>query len=375
MSGVEDSETTGRSYGAPYTSHHPVPSIQKYKEERHQREAREKKEDHDEGPSRTERAKDAIKFYKQHEETPKDPSQEPYRNVNKNLTSKSDEQDEEEPSGKDGSEKKDTKSKEDKDRNEDDDRPQDTSQIDAGSQDPKEKRKQMKNREKKSDGGEREVTDPVTHLPVKLKDFTGKDLKKTPTNEPPPGTETQDYERDHEKSEEATSSLEKLFPPPDFELIKRELQDVHKKSMAAGLSIVSVLVILSSIVAGKLGSFESLRGPVAISLFVLSSLIIAGGAIWSVQQYSSNKINDVWENHVWEAERQQGKKAAKSKVAESTQWLNSLLGAVWPLINPDLFTSLVDTLEVSHKPLSEGRCRGSRLRSPSLASSITHIVP
>ena len=30
---------------------------------------------------------------------------------------------------------------------------------------------------------------------------------------------------------------------------------------------------------------------------------------------------------------------------ESTQWLNSLLSSVWSLINPDLFTSLADTLE------------------------------
>lgn len=30
---------------------------------------------------------------------------------------------------------------------------------------------------------------------------------------------------------------------------------------------------------------------------------------------------------------------------ESTQWLNSLLASVWSLINPELFTSLADTLE------------------------------
>jgi Ca2+-dependent lipid-binding protein len=49
---------------------------------------------------------------------------------------------------------------------------------------------------------------------------------------------------------------------------------------------------------------------------------------------------------VWQAERKRGQKLAKSQTAESTQWLNSLFASVWPLINPDLFMSISDTLEV-----------------------------
>lgn len=41
--------------------------------------------------------------------------------------------------------------------------------------DPKERRKNMKKR--KADTAEREVTDPVTHLPVTIRDFTDADLK------------------------------------------------------------------------------------------------------------------------------------------------------------------------------------------------------
>ena len=47
----------------------------------------------------------------------------------------------------------------------------------------------------------------------------------------------------------------------------------------------------------------------------------------------------------WQAARAQERATAESPMPESTQWLNSLLSSVWPLINPDLFTSLADTLE------------------------------
>ncbi|KAJ5642781.1 meiotically up-regulated protein [Penicillium lividum] len=41
------------------------------------------------------------------------------------------------------------------------------------------------------------------------------------------------------------------------------------------------------------------------------------------------------------------RKQIDAHAPESTQWLNSLLASVWLLVNPDLFSSLVDTLEDS----------------------------
>jgi hypothetical protein len=35
----------------------------------------------------------------------------------------------------------------------------------------------------------------------------------------------------------------------------------------------------------------------------------------------------------------------QNRQPESTQWLNSLLSSVWPLVNPELFTSLADMLK------------------------------
>ena len=48
---------------------------------------------------------------------------------------------------------------------------------------------------------------------------------------------------------------------------------------------------------------------------------------------------------IWNAAQTREERASESSLPESVQWLNSLLASVWPLINPDLFTSLADTVE------------------------------
>ena len=50
---------------------------------------------------------------------------------------------------------------------------------------------------------------------------------------------------------------------------------------------------------------------------------------------------------MWKSGRQTEKEKAAAYTPESTEWLNSLLASVWPLVNPDLFGSLADTLEDS----------------------------
>ena len=74
-----------------------------------------------------------------------------------------------------------------------------------------------------------------------------------------------------------------------------------------------------------------------------SAAIVA--LVAGVRDYISRKINNIFQDEVWDAQRRQIQTEAKKNEAETTVWLNSLLGSVWPLINPDLFASLADTLE------------------------------
>ncbi|KAI9817998.1 MAG: hypothetical protein M1832_004519 [Thelocarpon impressellum] len=104
----------------------------------------------------------------------------------------------------------------------------------------------------------------------------------------------------------------------------------------------------ASILGTRVGLFDpfSVKGMgVSIAMMASTVAILGGFAIWTLRGWIENKVAEVWRNEVWEAEREQGQKDAESDTPESAQWLNSILASVWPLVNPDLFTSLADTLE------------------------------
>ena len=74
------------------------------------------------------------------------------------------------------------------------------------------------------------------------------------------------------------------------------------------------------------------------SLF--AGVIIACGIhLWlrNVQE-DANAVN-------WDAERERATAAMESLLPESVEWMNSLMGIVWKLINPEMFAAMADTLE------------------------------
>ncbi|TVY78552.1 Meiotically up-regulated protein [Lachnellula suecica] len=68
-------------------------------------------------------------------------------------------------------------------------------------------------------------------------------------------------------------------------------------------------------------------------------IVSCGLHLWlrSVQD-SASAVN-------WDAERKRATAATESLVPESVEWMNSLVGIVWNLINPEMFASMADTLE------------------------------
>jgi Ca2+-dependent lipid-binding protein len=141
--------------------------------------------------------------------------------------------------------------------------------------------------------------------------------------------------------------MQPLFPPPEFQKTRDEITDVYRKALSAGIGVVggslSVVVALFQVTRNSTG----ISRTIFTALEVIACLGVTVAVIVGMRQYTENRIKGVWETEVWQAERQQGRKLAKTHTAESAQWLNSLLAAVWPLVNPDLFTSISDTLEVS----------------------------
>ena len=238
---------------------------------------------------------------------------------------------------------------------------EDTSQAIDNALDPRQKRKKTKHMSR--DHTAREVTDPITHLPVMVHDSTDKELKSVPENEPPPGLESRtatgfsgktkndvQLQKETDQQQGGHRAMEKLFPPPDFDIVKEEMANIYGVAITVGLASV-LLVSLLLLVGTQILTSSSNLGRSWLGLLVSSSLLlvsglVAGGCIiYVVRGWLKSRINSVWDDQLWEAARKQEVSTTESPTPESVQWLNSLLSSVWGLINPDLFASLVDTLE------------------------------
>jgi Ca2+-dependent lipid-binding protein len=48
----------------------------------------------------------------------------------------------------------------------------------------------------------------------------------------------------------------------------------------------------------------------------------------------------------WSSEQKRGEFATANLIPESVEWMNTLVGVVWGLVNPEMFAAVADTLEV-----------------------------
>jgi hypothetical protein len=361
MSGVDDVEGQRRSYKTPHNAHHPIPTIKRYREEQQRRQDDYGQPDGagDAQPDqRNKRDKlgDAYNAFTGKGDDEIHDGQEPYESENKNLVPASEHTKEAEDHAGETANNRNKQLLQDTDDDED---AEDTTQGHISHQaDPKKARKQMK--KFTADGTEREVTDPVTHLPVRIHDFTDKDLKRTPKNPPPAGSEPEtmtgmdaidksdeQLADEEQESKDSHAGTQVLFPPPDFEATRTEITTVYTHALTVGLGAVAVSLVLIDTLFWPSRHATGWTRQVWKGLELFAMLVAAAGITLFMRQYTQNRIKNVWDVEVWEAERKRGQKLARSQVPESTQWLNSLFASVWPLINPDLFTSIADTLEVS----------------------------
>lgn len=234
---------------------------------------------------------------------------------------------------------------------------QDTSQIDPGASDPRQRRKNQKQNAKER--AEREVTDPVTHLPVTIQDFTDEALKNVDLDEakppsPPAVPQEAGEEEEQKLREEQQQLLQKgynilvnRFPPPDFDALRLELSSISNQGVTVGLSSAVVIIVGATAVERYLRSDDSAssKGLITTGIVFATAAGLLLILVVGVRDWMSKRVSNVFEDEVWDAQRKQIKKHAAQHEKETTIWLNSLVGAIWPLVNPDLFVGLGDTLE------------------------------
>ena len=365
MSSNFDEDASRRTAQAPYSSHKKVPNVPDYREHQKQRkaDAEVSLSDDDRGEVSDEASPGVIDSLKSrlHLQSPADSksssSKPAYTSQNRNI---------EEPASDDGSAQREggevpeealqgqsAGAQKGNDSG-------DTIQSAAAELDPRRKRKNMKHM-KRDDAG-REVTDPVTHLPVFIHDSTNKELNSVPENEPPPDSEPRtstslsksetQLHKEMEEEQAQHRGMEKLFPPPNYDVARERLAKTYRLALTVGLG--SLFVVLLLILVG-MHVFTGVRSkpsetnilPLLFSsaLLLLVGLAVGGCLVWGLQDWIRIQVQNVWDEEVWEAAKIAEKETAESPTPESTQWLNSLLSSIWSLINPDLFTSLADTLE------------------------------
>ncbi|OQU96034.1 C2 domain-containing protein [Cladophialophora immunda] len=369
-----DPESQRRTYQAPHSARHPIPTIQKYRAERselnNQQQQAEEAQHDETDDSTVKRAYHAAKgILKGEEEGPRS-THEPYRSQNRNIQRSSDTggggeaQEERQDRGDVDRDQKQEQEGRDEGDTKTDQPGQSATEAVAGHHDPRQKRKDMKHK-KRSDGG-REVTDPVTHLPIIIRDSTRKDLKAAEENIPATGSDFRtktglsgarksgrELATERDEVQDSLHGMQKLFPPPAFDDLKNELTTTYERAITIGLVSVLGLVLLGEAVTRAFGvsiyeKGSSLQSRLsAAALVILIPGVMAASVILLVRDWLGKKVDAICKDEVWDAARQEELHTtqAEDAIPESVAWLNNLLSAVWPLVNPDLFTSISDMLE------------------------------
>lgn len=229
----------------------------------------------------------------------------------------------------------------------------------------KEQVKSLRKGEGLPGGNRRVVTDPTTGAEVEIEDVTG-DFEESAQGEQKLSVPkmslpdehhgissndfaqpTQDHEEYKEKQDvtappqptkpgtttdvpikgEKTNIL--LHPTPSLSLEDTVFVGFEKKAGALCVGIVAVVVVLGKVLGG-MGIFVS---------GLIGSLV--GGGVWYWAQGVMKEARSV----DWESEKKRGEMAVNNLIPESVEWMNSLLGIVWGLVNPDMLTGVADMLE------------------------------
>ncbi|TFK33962.1 hypothetical protein BDQ12DRAFT_690365 [Crucibulum laeve] len=216
---------------------------------------------------------------------------------------------------------------------------------------------------------EREVTDPVTHLPLTIHDVTDVELEQIP---PPDELEfgsitekkpkKQDEQKMKEESNQRHVGVEKTlhdvthrgwWRDPAGDQDRARIQTAFVAAGASGVGAFGAWVVWW--LAEKLTGGR--RGNGSTTLWTLLDIFLVpfGCSVLAIcvgMAALSFKLVQPEAKTQEGEDRKRADHAPKSKKPqdeqsspESAQWLNALLTSLWPTVNPALFTSISDMLE------------------------------
>lgn len=356
MSGTDDLNGSRHDYAKPYTGSHGVPTVQQYRSQKAEEQAALNPASAP-SESRTQHAIDATKSYWF------PPSQDPKPASTQEEDSRQTASHDHDNVNDDARQNLQANNKTNANANGDQADQDGTDTTEITQKDPKTLRKELKN--KGNQRSERTVTDPVTHLPISIRDFTEHDLEMIPRDDDPFPDQlkkSKSYHRsdsglskilhEQESQQQSHDATKDLFPPPSYDAIRDEFSLIYRKVITVGAILIIAILSLPAVFWAICTVFSMTldMSPTAKAFFflVMTSLALLGsaGVVFGLQDWAEKQVKDTWDESVWRADQLKNKERGHHGLQESVIWFNKLFGSLWPLINPDLFTSLADTLEV-----------------------------
>ncbi|EDN03744.1 C2 domain-containing protein, nitrosative stress-induced transcript, conidia-enriched transcript [Histoplasma capsulatum] len=191
----------------------------------------------------------------------------------------------------------------------------------------------------------RKVTDPTTGREVEIDDvgdeFMGtvkepQPMKTEPTQDLREYKRVQDLVSPPDPIAEGTTSdvpihgekTNILFHPTPSISYEPMYKALERRATVLSLCIFCGIVIPGKLIGG------SLKGLIPIAICIASS-------VWLWMQDLIRKGRDM----EWSSEQRRGEIATVNLLPESVEWMNTFLSIVWGLLNPEMFSSVADTIE------------------------------
>ncbi|TAQ89167.1 hypothetical protein B7494_g2507 [Chlorociboria aeruginascens] len=201
------------------------------------------------------------------------------------------------------------------------------------------------------------VTDPTTGKQVEIEDVNADFMKAA--DDPYLSVPNANVNKDTPVKTEATQSGEEyrnnqdITAPPDpvepgstsdvpihgekTNILFHPTPSVSYEPMFAALerrtTVLVAGVFIAIVVIGRM------FGGGLIGLIPLAMCISSGIFLWMKEVVRSGRATE------WSSEKERGQIATTNLIPESVEWMNTLLGIVWGLIDPDMFVSVADMLE------------------------------
>ncbi|KAL4990581.1 hypothetical protein BDW68DRAFT_154012 [Aspergillus falconensis] len=222
-------------------------------------------------------------------------------------------------------------------------------------------------------GRTREVTDPTTGREIEVEDLDesamepvkdpklvvpnanlGKDTPvKSDSNQPlSEYKENQDITAPPDPIAEGTTSdvpihgerTNILFHPTPTISFKPMFENLEKRGTSLCIGIVAGIIVLGR-------TF----GASYWGLFPLAFCIASGVWLWVQEVIRSGREME------WSSEQLRGQVATANLIPESVEWMNTFLGIIWGLINPDMLAPISDTIEDIMQASSPGVIENVRI--------------